>query len=289
MIENKNDAFSLFQLLVTLVIIGIIGSIAVVSISSLIDNTRLKADLATVQQLNQSTQFYELNITNESLFNNHSNTSEYLLEHLLDSGYLTGSIKPQTNGASFEWDFDFYQWTLSLNNETHFAPTNPENFTVGNPSTFRITSYNLESGTNIVIPSEIHGETITQIGHASLSDLGLTSVILPDTIRLLAAFSLRNNELTSIKLNEGLETIGNGAFQNNSISEIIIPQSVTNVGDHAFDNNPITQITISDNVTIGNSWSFGIHRPGGGGNFDQVYAAQGGGTYLWNGTSWVKQ
>ena len=289
MLKITSNAVTLIELLIIIVIISIIASITIITVGPLVENTRLNADFATVHQLNASTRLYRIQTPNNDLFTDDTNSSETLLNHLFDNNYIKGHMMPQTKNAYYAWDFNFSQWTLVIDDAVIFVPTNPEHFTVGSPSTFRITLYNLESGTDIVIPSEINGIPITQIGHNALSNLGLTSVILPETIESLAALSLRDNQLTNIALNEGLITIDNNAFQNNQITEIMIPSTVTSVGEHAFDNNPITKITIGEGVTIGNSWSFGIHRPGGGGNFDQVYASQGAGTYLWNGSAWIKQ
>jgi len=60
--------------------------------------------------------------------------------------------------------------------------------------------------------------------------------------------------------------IGISSFSGNQITAITIPDGVTSVGASAFHENPISKIVTGDGVSIGNTYSFGIHRPGGGGN-----------------------
>lgn len=289
MIILNQKAITLVEMLIIIVILSVIASITLITVGPLVEKTRLNADLATVNQLNVSTRLYRMQNLSANPFEDETSTHDYLLNLLLDTNHLSGRITPQSDNAYYAWQHDFQQWTLIIDDAVMFTPTNPEHFTVGSPSTFRITSYNLESGTDIVIPSEINDTTITEIGFGSLSNLGLTSIVFPNTITTISGLSIRNNSLTALSLNDGLLIIGNLAFDNNQITEITIPNSVTTIGDGAFNQNPITRINIGAGVHIGNTYSFGIHRPGGGGNFNEVYAIHGAGTYQWNGTAWVKE
>lgn len=167
--------------------------------------------------------------------------------------------------------------------------TPSKHFTVGNPSTHRIMSYDGNAGNDLIIPAEIDDVLIREIGHAAFDDNNLNSVILPETIEMIGALAFRNNNLTSIAFPAGLNSIGNIAFSDNKLTQVKFPSSVSSIGDGAFDGNNITRIVIGQGVQIGNARSLGNHHSGGG--FKAVYESENrsAGTYIWNGTSWVKQ
>ncbi|MGN1481335.1 leucine-rich repeat protein [Porcipelethomonas sp.] len=88
--------------------------------------------------------------------------------------------------------------------------------------------------TDIVIPSEIDGLSVTQIGN-DMEPLceNLTSVKLPDNLKYISwyAFSGMSN-LTSINIPDGVLTIGSWAFYNcTGLTTITIPESVLTISD----------------------------------------------------------
>ncbi len=89
-----------------------------------------------------------------------------------------------------------------------------------------ITDY---TGTNkaIIIPSTIHGTTVTSIGKDAFKDKKLTHVVIPDSVT----------------------SIGQNAFSSNKITSVVIPDSVTSIGGYAFYGNPLTNVTLSNNIT----------------------------------------
>lgn len=103
--------------------------------------------------------------------------------------------------------------------------------------------------TDIVIPSEIKGETITAIGDKVFSGLGLTSVVIPSTVKSIGASAFSGNPLTGgVTLSEGLQTIGGTAFKDCGLTSIVIPNSVTSMGWGAFHScKELASVTLPNN------------------------------------------
>ncbi len=145
-----------------------------------------------------------------------------------------------------------------------------------------LTSYNCFSQyQNIIIPQEINGETITEIGEEvfGVDQIGdaVRRISLPNTVTKIGNRAFANSAIREIVLNEGLVTIGdeafkeninihsiklpstlksigNSAFSYNSLETVIIPDSVTSIGNYAFAYNALTSVTIGSSVeTIGDA------------------------------------
>ena len=78
--------------------------------------------------------------------------------------------------------------------------------------TLQITSYNVDCGTDVVIPSKIDWKTVTAIWNSSFKDKAITSVVFPKTIN----------------------SIGKQAFRWTTLTDIELPYSVRNVWQYAF-------------------------------------------------------
>ncbi|MGE7947468.1 InlB B-repeat-containing protein [Lysinibacillus sp. NPDC093688] len=128
----------------------------------------------------------------------------------------------------------------------------------------------------IIIPSEIGGKPVIEIGHGAFSDKKLTSVEIPSSViaigelafsgnkltnvdipsnvRTIGQSAFYNNQLTTVKIPEGVKTIEAAAFYNNRLTNVEIPSSVTTIQDFAFTNNKLTSLEIPSSVTsIGTS------------------------------------
>ena len=100
-----------------------------------------------------------------------------------------------------------------------------------------ITKYTGE-GKNVVVPNEIDGKTVTEIGNN--------------------AFEF-NSRLTSVTIESGVTSIGEFAFNNcTGLTNVSIPDSVTSIGEWAFsDCKGLTSVSIPDSVTSIGCSAFG--------------------------------
>jgi hypothetical protein len=124
-------------------------------------------------------------------------------------------------------------------------------------TTGTITDY-IGSGGDIVIPSEINGVTVQQIGQRAFNCYFcanyLTSVYIPDTVISIGKDAFYGNRLTSLVIPDSVTSIGFGAFGSNKLTNVDIPNSVTSIGGCAFSHNQLTSVVIPNSVTyVGNS------------------------------------
>lgn len=103
---------------------------------------------------------------------------------------------------------------------------------------------------DLIVPSEIKGTTVTNIGN--MGSRALRSVVVPEGVTKLSGRSFQNCfNLISIKLPETLTSIGDESFYNcQALASISIPNSVTEIGGSAFwDCRSLTSIDVPDGVT----------------------------------------
>lgn len=115
-----------------------------------------------------------------------------------------------------------------------------------------ITAYT-GSETELVIPAEIDGATITGIGDGVFEGRqALIAVTLPDT----------------------LLSIGDSAFAATGLTSVTLPGGITSIGDGAFQNTQLTSVSVAENAdtfacffyepdTNGNPRLYQVHLPSG--------------------------
>ncbi|MEQ6357131.1 leucine-rich repeat protein [Lysinibacillus sp. M3] len=135
---------------------------------------------------------------------------------------------------------------------------------------------------DIVIPSEINGKPVIEIGDEAFSGKQLTNVTIPSSVKMIGKFAFSNNQLTSIEIPSSMTTIGiyafssnqltsieipssmatiaTGAFSYNRLTSVEIPSSVTTIGGHAFINNRLTSVEIPSSVTTIGGYAFYQNR-----------------------------
>ena len=92
---------------------------------------------------------------------------------------------------------------------------------------------------DVVIPSELGGYPVTEIGDWAFEDCtGLTSITIPDSVISISYQSFYAcKNLKSIIIPEGVANIGDEAFEHCSkLSDISISDRATSIGDYAFYN-----------------------------------------------------
>ncbi len=109
-----------------------------------------------------------------------------------------------------------------------------------------------------VIPSEINGKKITEIGKSAFYyNIVLTDITIPEGVVSIGDMAFSGcSGLTTISLPNSVTSIGSMAFSNCSgLTSISMPDSVTSIGNMTFwDCDKLTDIKIPDKVeTIGDS------------------------------------
>ncbi|MCD7812082.1 MAG: leucine-rich repeat protein [Ruminococcus sp.] len=154
------------------------------------------------------------------------------------------------------------------------ASTTTETYTYGDfeyifldDGTIEISDCSTEES-DIEVPTEIDGVTVTSIGRSAFSDQKFTSIVLPDSIvsigesAFYACYSLTSitipgsvtaikartfyscTKLEDIHLPDGITSIGDMAFYGCAFTEFIIPASVTEIGAGVFTMQSITTIEV---------------------------------------------
>jgi len=122
-----------------------------------------------------------------------------------------------------------------MNAERTYSPT--EDFLyASNGTEVRINAY-VGQGGDVVIPDEIDGVPVTQIGESAFENYDgpdITSIVLPKHLKEIAAGALRNRSVRGVVvLPPEMESIGSKAFCMSDISGVVI-QSDCTLGSQAF-------------------------------------------------------
>ena len=152
-----------------------------------------------------------------------------------------------------------------------------------------ITGYNIEGGTDIVIPSQIDGKTVVAIADyaftksgvipsltaynndykvsllsynsnnnyvvkplevTGVKGLGITSVIIPNTVTSIGGHAFEGNNLINVEIPSSISRIGDYAFAGNKLTNVEIPSSISRIGDYAFAGNKLTNVEIPSSITV---------------------------------------
>lgn len=127
-------------------------------------------------------------------------------------------------------------------------------YTDNGDGTATITGY---TGTSkeLVIPSEINGLTVTEIGddafnawkNKSMNPLEIVSI--PESIIGIGNSAFFYNQLTRITIPDSIKTIGDNAFEKNQLTEVTLPDGITNLGIQAFSDNKLTSVSLPSGLT----------------------------------------
>lgn len=130
--------------------------------------------------------------------------------------------------------------------------TLPYKYKILDDGTIEITDCD-ESATEVVIPSEIDGVTVTSIGKWAFLDCkSLVSVTIPDSITSIGDGAFGSClKLTSVTIPNSVTSIGTSAFNGCSgLTSITIPDSVTSIGGNAFMGTPWLKAKKAENPLV---------------------------------------
>ena len=155
---------------------------------------------------------------------------EYAFGYYYDDNYSYTKIDGFKINYTKDTAGHYYAFEYGATDETCLLTELKEN------GTLRITGY-AGYDTEYVIPAEINGKKVTEIGRAAFVECtSLTKVTIPDGVTNIGveAFNLCTS-LTDIVLPDSVTDIGFSAFDNcTSLKSVTIPAGVTNIGDYAF-------------------------------------------------------
>jgi prepilin-type N-terminal cleavage/methylation domain-containing protein len=269
----NHNGFTLIETIVTLAILSVLVGFVAPQVVSLIDRAKLSTDHSNVRELNSSTAVYRILNSSNDPFLDPSKSDAELMQVLVDAEQIRALISPRTTDAQYTFDKTKLKWFLSINDV--FIPPivyllTSSDFTVSQSSSTTLVQYTNAVEKNIQIP-----EGIRTIGGglntSAFFERGLESVILPNSL---------------------IEIRSHGFYGNNLV-EIEIPSNVTHIRTQSFYNNPITTITINrePGQIIIESRAFGSGYSEANiitEAFKSAFAIGGSGTYILNGTTWIK-
>ena len=131
-------------------------------------------------------------------------------------------------------------------------------------TTCTITGIGTCTDTDVIIPSELGGYTVTAIEQSAFQSTlfkksKLTSVVIPDTVTRIKTNAFKDcDSLTEIVFGSGLERIDMCAFEGcSALTDIVIPGSLKKMGQYAFRKcDALTSVTFADGVTAIGKYAF---------------------------------
>lgn len=108
------------------------------------------------------------------------------------------------------------------------------------------------SDTELVIPAECEGQTVTAIGETVFAGKAFTSVSIPGSVNTIGLSAFTNNtSLETVTIGEGTETIGDNAFiYCTGLTHVNLPSTLKSIGEHAFQyDSSLTSITLPNGLT----------------------------------------
>ena len=100
-----------------------------------------------------------------------------------------------------------------------------------------ITGYNIEGGTDVVIPSEIDGKKVVGIADYAFTSRGVVPTNINNAKKVMASYLYNDNKASIHKLERDIKGLG--------ITSVVIPNTVKSIGTGAFFGNDMTVVNNS--------------------------------------------
>ncbi|MEY9972592.1 putative repeat protein (TIGR02543 family) [Lysinibacillus sp. RC46] len=149
--------------------------------------------------------------------------------------------------------------TLGNNEENGKAPNNEDEVSAINENEDEFITRSMFNGVvitgykgsskDIVIPDEINGKPVLEIGYRAFANKRLTNVEMPSSVTTIGIGAFADNQLTSVEIPSSVATIGDRAFADDQLTSVEIPSGVTTIGERAFADNQLTSVEIPSSVT----------------------------------------
>ena len=270
---KKKKGFTLVELLAVIVILAVILVIAVPQIMSVIESARKGSIESTAKLIAEGA---EREYTNRKILGKDTNVLCSDVSSMNSNDYGTCVITFDNRGKATvkvtgKGKFEGYTCNGNSTNMECVKGEIPES-TETDAQYFAyseveggvsITGYNIEGGTDVVIPSEINGKKVVGIAVGAFTDMGVTPTTISNTKKVMASYLYSDNKasihkldrsltglgITSVVIPNTVKSIGIDAFAYNKLTEVTIPSSVTSIMDEAFMSNQLTSLIIPNSVT----------------------------------------
>ena len=283
---KKKKGFTLVELLSVIVILAVILVIAVPQIMSVIESARKGSIESTAKLIAEGA---EREYTNRKILGKDTNIKCSDVSSMNSNDYGTCVITFDNRGKATvkvtgKGKFEGYTCNgNSTNMECVKGEIPGSTETAAQYFSYKeveggvsITGYNVEGGTDVVIPSMINGEKVVEIADNAFTAKEFTPTTTNNINKVTVSYLYNDNKasvhklvmttpigglgITSVVIPSTVKSIGQSAFKNNKLTEVTIPSSVTSIGNYAFANNQLTSVTIGNNVTNIGSYAFSSNQ-----------------------------
>ena len=250
---KKKRGFTLVELLAVIVILAVILIIAMPKISDVIKNSK-ESSLVTTAKLIASQA--EKKYTENQVLDNSSTIkcSDVVKLNENDYGPCNITFDDKGNAKVTIVGKGKFEGMAVCNANKNSATVSSDCSTDAKYFSYEeveggisITGYNIEGGTDVVIPSQIDGKTVVAIADYAFTTFGVIPTLTAynnDYKVSLLSYNSNNNYVVKPFFIYSLAGLG--------ITSVIIPNTITSIGARAFINNEIISITFPDTpVTLG--------------------------------------
>ncbi|MCR2043940.1 leucine-rich repeat protein [Anaerosalibacter massiliensis] len=109
---------------------------------------------------------------------------------------------------------------------------------------------------DVVIPNEIDGEPVMEIGTGAFQNKGLEAIYIPDSVIEIQKEAFKGNELAEVNIPNNIISIEESAFEGNKLVKISFPERLLEIKKNAFRNNELTNIKLPNSLDLIGSGAF---------------------------------